>query len=883
MVKFCYSHKGAISVFLLLVLLPMFILAGVIIDGSRIYASRNIVSGAGDLTMNAALADYDTVLKDMYSLFAMANDKASDDKLEQYFKESINSGNLSYGNYDNLPVFLTLEGGLSVDRVENTESYQTQVMKQQVLEYSKYRIPVLLITSGLLDGMDVFEGMDDKVDAIKSQLTFEEELTDLQQLLEDLNEYLDKQDKLYAYFTQEYPNIIDTVKKNYNLVAKLYVAYKALLADTEAEEGALWDLMSEYVSLSGQLTKDYAGSNDYQNSSKALSNFEKLWKMKKINKAIDDPNDIFVGLSEGSDEWKEAENLLENYAEASITYIECETALTTAPDDLMSESQELLFNAYQKAENGIEYSEEIVKISEKIKEKNSDGSSLKNAHKDFGEKISKLNDEQMKQPMQKEYNDYDRLLDNDNVDALISKTENNNTFYNEIKIGIENITFCDVQIYITYENMTFLNAAGDYSTGVTTDSGVQDAGQRFYGDKFKGSDFTTSVSLEDLSKEEFYAFVKEKCETESVSDAEKQARIEETNANLEKGKDSKTLIDSDDVATDPVEGLEDAPTVWLENASHTDNDAEIDVEGSADSKSSRKKSSKAAKNSLNQVSEQTSGLSSLSDSIVGGSIANGAMHVVESFLVTGYESTMFSYLTVDKDENGNSQEKESLTGYKFSSGNNVMYKSEMEYMLFGNSVPAKNVRNSKASLYAIRFGLNAIGAFSNSTLRAEADAAAVAITGGMASFALPLARSVVILGTTCVETYKDMQNLLNGKAVTVLKFNGSWHIYGYDDGGSNGFKLNYYQYLILFLVVNNLTNSGMTQSMARTADCIELNVRNKGSTMKDKQTMLTLDAIVGVRTSFMKNAVAQINSQGGVASEINDNDYNVRYHGILAY
>ena len=104
MLHFCQTYKGAISVFLSLILLPVFLLAGVIIDGSRLYACRNIVSGAGDLAMNAALADYDPILKDMYGLFAMAGEEVSDDTVRKYFSENINAQNLdrggSYGRLD---------------------------------------------------------------------------------------------------------------------------------------------------------------------------------------------------------------------------------------------------------------------------------------------------------------------------------------------------------------------------------------------------------------------------------------------------------------------------------------------------------------------------------------------------------------------------------------------------------------------------------------------------------------------------------------------------------------------------------------------------------------------------------------------------------------
>ena len=94
---FCGKQRGSICVFLTLVLVPVLMFSGIMVDASRLFASKTVVSGAGDLTMNAALAQYDKKLKDKYGLTAMAKSPDSSDeqqKLEQMFKESINAKNL---------------------------------------------------------------------------------------------------------------------------------------------------------------------------------------------------------------------------------------------------------------------------------------------------------------------------------------------------------------------------------------------------------------------------------------------------------------------------------------------------------------------------------------------------------------------------------------------------------------------------------------------------------------------------------------------------------------------------------------------------------------------------------------------------------------------
>ena len=98
---FCGKNRGAISVFLTLILVPVLIFSGIIVDISRLYAAKTVISGAGDLTMNAALARYDKQLKDSYGLITMADDPSSPSMktyLEQSFLESCNASALKDTN-----------------------------------------------------------------------------------------------------------------------------------------------------------------------------------------------------------------------------------------------------------------------------------------------------------------------------------------------------------------------------------------------------------------------------------------------------------------------------------------------------------------------------------------------------------------------------------------------------------------------------------------------------------------------------------------------------------------------------------------------------------------------------------------------------------------
>ena len=97
MVNFCRKHEGTIAVFLTLILIPTFIFSGVMVDGSRILASKNMVSGAGDLAMNAALSNYHEQLNEVYGLLAMADTAEEIESIMQdCFEMSLNASGVSY-------------------------------------------------------------------------------------------------------------------------------------------------------------------------------------------------------------------------------------------------------------------------------------------------------------------------------------------------------------------------------------------------------------------------------------------------------------------------------------------------------------------------------------------------------------------------------------------------------------------------------------------------------------------------------------------------------------------------------------------------------------------------------------------------------------------
>ena len=221
--KFFRKTKGAISIFLVLVMLPMFTCAGLIVDGARISAARTSATGAGDLAMNAALSEYDEILKDVYGLFAMSETTAElEANVSRYFSNTINNEGIMQGSDSYTRSFVNSIGSLfSTDEVSFDNIVDTQVesfnlvevpnsalanptvLERQIIEYMKYRGPVSLGT-GLITKLGLIGETSKQTKALEAKVDYEKKLDTVQEACEtaynainSFNKYMDRSESKY--------------------------------------------------------------------------------------------------------------------------------------------------------------------------------------------------------------------------------------------------------------------------------------------------------------------------------------------------------------------------------------------------------------------------------------------------------------------------------------------------------------------------------------------------------------------------------------------------------------------------------------------------------------------------------------------------------------
>lgn len=192
MMKFFQRTKGAVSIFLIMILVPMLTVASILIDSSRLKLAQSSMSAAGDLALNTALSQYNNILKDMYGLFATSQSNAELlANLSEYYEQSIVASGVPIADAKDyvgqIMGMLGSQSGQNSDDILNMALGKFDVkapkganlanpvmLKKQIIEFMKYRAPLDLGVE-LLDAIKVFKTVSEQVKVIEKQQKFYEE------------------------------------------------------------------------------------------------------------------------------------------------------------------------------------------------------------------------------------------------------------------------------------------------------------------------------------------------------------------------------------------------------------------------------------------------------------------------------------------------------------------------------------------------------------------------------------------------------------------------------------------------------------------------------------------------------------------------------------
>ncbi len=161
------NQRGSVTVFVSLILIPCIAFSGMLVDGARMYGAQQVLAQASENAVDAVLANYSGYLKDVYGLFAVAPDEVAqlESTVQRYMQvgldadQSIGSGNAAtqqgrapysiggstpdyFNVYSLTEVSTHLNDGNGLSSAPNPmyTLANPQILKNQILEYAKYRV-----------------------------------------------------------------------------------------------------------------------------------------------------------------------------------------------------------------------------------------------------------------------------------------------------------------------------------------------------------------------------------------------------------------------------------------------------------------------------------------------------------------------------------------------------------------------------------------------------------------------------------------------------------------------------------------------------------------------------------------------------------------------
>lgn len=155
-------------------------------------------------------------------------------------------------------------------------------------------------------------------------------------------------------------------------------------------------------------------------------------------------------------------------------------------------------------------------------------------------------------------------------------------------------------------------------------------------------------------------------------------------------------------------------------------------------------------------------------------------------------------------------------------------KYQIEYILYGLSSDASNLSACLATLFAVRSAGNLIAIYSNSGMKAQAEAVAEILCCLIACPELtPVLKNILLGVWALAESVADIKNLLDGGKVPLIKKEGQWSLSlsgvlsgNFFGSGKKEEGLSYQAYLRVLLGLMN-----QQKKVARSLDIIEMDIR----------------------------------------------------------
>ena len=314
------TQKGALTVFLSIILTVTIFLSGTIVEGSRIRIAHTQIKRALENATNSLLAGYNTRLKDEYGLFALASEDplVATEQVKFFANSSLNpQANLSsidlFISYlqNNQEHFWDLQD-YNIDSIETNLKHSLNsnaVLENQILEFIKYRAPVALYERfSMQDLQNEFQTISLMNNIMAEKLKIDRKFAEIgRQLFE-----LDKQISRANQFS------ISKIETDSNSIISQARRYKSLLGDRDNIEERIENVRDRLRNLRGG--EEYQGERDRLNE-----------QLDNLRNDLDDVNyELGNYRNKVKDQIKEIENKLDEYIGINNSLVSMLTKLDSA-------------------------------------------------------------------------------------------------------------------------------------------------------------------------------------------------------------------------------------------------------------------------------------------------------------------------------------------------------------------------------------------------------------------------------------------------------------------------------------------------------------------------------------------------------------------------
>jgi len=271
MIKLRNNRHGAITVIVTMMLIPALLISGTAVDLARIHAARAMAQDTNQLIANAALSQYDGLLKDLYGLFGVASeDPTLGSLVNDYVRMSV------FGEREDdkwiktgLGTFNTFAGSAATGAAIPAPGHNLRnksVLRRQIDEYMKFRGPVILVQRLIGDLESEGPKLKASNAALEQQQVVGNEVTELSKMYLDYYYQILKTDvcdkpvtwisSVVSWGAPFSPEFFRTFVSLYDADSPVYDAAEALNSDLETIKNtflAMHDLYLRWEELNAML------------------------------------------------------------------------------------------------------------------------------------------------------------------------------------------------------------------------------------------------------------------------------------------------------------------------------------------------------------------------------------------------------------------------------------------------------------------------------------------------------------------------------------------------------------------------------------------------------------------------------------------------------